>query len=441
MNYLLLCLALLKRGAGVDIPKVLDVLTAVVGTFPQRRAWAQLPKGGAAGKVAGSAVRMDELLKMLDNEHKLVDLLVTEMLRYKTDIAEKYRNELKADENTLISSTGAGPISASSGGTSGGSGATGASGGGARISHSDHVRTRLRFLGFVLEYSDLVLTSSQLNSLFDSYVTGALTRTESTTFLRWLDRASLPKTCKNKKYCPAHCCADAPILLSFVLITGRVVLCCVVGCRDFESFDDETSESVFLTKICKIAPAQFDESAFKCFQQFFLSVQVKAGIITRYDQLKEIESTKLASSGRKELEFKHYKELWDKLMAVPEGSGSGSGSSGGGGGGSSSVVINSAINLIIRLHSQLSKPLRNHVREIRSAFLGQTIKTLRDMLAPSAGVQSISWDHVYRVLLLLERYVAGDLDRESVDRVIEPKQLQVLFTLRVSPWRFARRIH
>jgi hypothetical protein len=67
------------------------------------------------------------------------------------------------------------------------------------VSHSDHVKTRLRFLGLVLEYSDLLISANDLSALFDSYVTRALTRTERTLFLRWLLRASVPKTCKYKK--------------------------------------------------------------------------------------------------------------------------------------------------------------------------------------------------------------------------------------------------
>ncbi len=135
-------------------------------------------------------------------------------------------------------------------------------------------------------------------------------------------------------------------------------------------------------------------------------------MITRFDQLKEIECAKMSAA--KSLEFKHYDQLWSKLLAVPDAGGS--------------PVINSLVNLIIRLHSQLNKPLRAHVLDIRTAFLASTTNTLNTML--NAKPQP-NWDHVYRVLLLLERFVAGDLDRDSADRVIEPRALSVVFTVKV----------
>ena len=119
-------------------------------------------------------------------------------------------------------------------------------------------------------------------------------------------------------------------------------------------------------------------------------------------------------SAAKSLEFKHYDQLWSKLLAVPDTSGS--------------PVINALVNLIIRLHSQLNKPLRSHVREIRTAFLSSTTNALNAMLSAKPP----NWDHVYRVLLLLERFVAGDLDRDSADRIIEPRTISIVFTLKVA---------
>jgi hypothetical protein len=88
MPYLTQCLDLLKRGTGEHVPKTLDILTAIFRTFPIRKAWGNAPAGKPAPAAAGTAVRADELLKMMDNEHKLVALLVQEMLRYK-EVAEK----------------------------------------------------------------------------------------------------------------------------------------------------------------------------------------------------------------------------------------------------------------------------------------------------------------------------------------------------------------
>jgi hypothetical protein len=219
--------------------------------------------------------------------------------------------------------------------------------------------------------------------------------------------------------------------------------------RDYDPLSDETVERVFVEKLCTMPAALMDETAFACYQQFFLTINVRAGVLGRFDTPKQIEVIKLTAG---KVEFKHGAEPWKVLMAVPDlmppnsphAMGPGGAAAAGGAAGAAaaapapavSPVVNAMIALLIRLHSQLARSFNAvkgfAVRDVRLAFLRRALAYVSSAMQNRNAATESDWACVYRALLLLTRFVAGDLDREVVERNIEPRLIQINFNVKVS---------
>eukprot|EP01087_Luapelamoeba_hula_P017708 TRINITY_DN560_c0_g1_i18.p1 TRINITY_DN560_c0_g1~~TRINITY_DN560_c0_g1_i18.p1 ORF type:complete len:212 (+),score=43.75 TRINITY_DN560_c0_g1_i18:347-982(+) len=63
----------------------------------------------------------------------------------------------------------------------------------ARLSHMDHIKTRLDFLQFFLSYGGLQLSVEQVDILWDSLIVDALVPEEREACFSWLERCSVAK--------------------------------------------------------------------------------------------------------------------------------------------------------------------------------------------------------------------------------------------------------
>jgi hypothetical protein len=111
------------------------------------------------------------------------------------------------------------------------------------ITHMEHIKIRLGFLEYILSNSSLKLTGDQAETLWDSLVTNMLVQEERSMCFKWLEEARSESK------------------------------------GEFVPFEENVIERLFVSKMTKMDATQLNLAGYIVFEQYFLSLNEKAGKI------------------------------------------------------------------------------------------------------------------------------------------------------------------